>query len=190
MSKTGVKNFLKLFISKKQRKNLRDFQHYIYATLSNNKNLNELGRLYRTDKIDSHCYTQHYMTHLQKIRKNKINLLEIGVGGYDNPNLGGHSLRMWKKYFPHGKIYGLDIYDKSALQERRITLFKGSQIDTDFLAEVIKATGELDIIIDDGSHINEHIIETFKILFPKLKQGGIYIAEDLQTSYWPDMGGG
>ncbi|GHT50160.1 hypothetical protein FACS1894102_5500 [Spirochaetia bacterium] len=189
MIKLAVKNFLKLFLSQKQRKTLRNIQHSINESLLNKNDLSEIGLFYGTDKIGSHYYTQHYMTYLQKIRKKHIRLLEIGVGGYDNPNFGGHSLRMWKKYFSHGQIYGLDIYDKSALQEKRITIFKGSQIDNDFLEDVIKRTGELDIIIDDGSHLNEHIIETFKILFPKLKQGGIYVVEDIQTSYWPDMGG-
>ena len=48
-------------------------------------------------------------------KKKKINLLEIGIGGYKNPRLGGASLRMWKKYFSRGKIFGIDIYDKSEL---------------------------------------------------------------------------
>ena len=48
---------------------------------------------------------------------------------------------------------------------------------------------ELDIIIDDGSHINEHVIRTFQYLFPKLKPGGIYVVEDTQTSYRQDYGG-
>ena len=47
----------------------------------------------------------------------------------------------------------------------------------------------MNIIIDDGSHINEHVIETFRILFPRLKDCGIYIIEDTQTSYWVDFGG-
>lgn len=54
---------------------------------------------------------------------------------------------------------------------------------------VANRIGEIDIIIDDGSHINEHVIETFKFLFPKLKNGGIYVIEDTQTSYWKDLGG-
>ena len=55
--------------------------------------------------------------------------------------------------------------------------------------EVINEIGDLDIIIDDGSHINEHVIKTFNLLFPKLKDGGIYVIEDTQTSYWDDFGG-
>lgn len=79
---------------------------------------------------------------------------------------------MWKKYFPFCDIYAIDIYDKSALQEKRIKIYQGNQTDEIFLMQVTIETGPLDIIIDDGSHINEHIIETFKMLFPALKDGG------------------
>jgi len=151
--------------------------------------LNKLGKIYATDKVSGHNYGPHYMTHLKKFRFKKINLLEIGVGGYSDPNSGGQSLRMWKKFFPFGKIFSLDIYDKSSLQEKRIKIFKGSQIDVSFLKEVCEKIGEMNIIIDDGSHINEHVIETFRILFPRLKDGGLYIIEDTQTSYWEDFGG-
>jgi len=58
-----------------------------------------------------------------------------------------------------------------------------------FLKEVTTQTGLLDIIIDDGSHLNEHVVPTFKLLFPCLKKGGIYVVEDTHTSYWPSHGG-
>lgn len=151
--------------------------------------LQVLGQIFGTDKVGGHLYTTHYTTHLKRFRYKRIKLLEIGVGGYDNPHAGGRSLRMWKSYFPFGKIFSLDIYDKSALEESRIRIFKGSQVDKEFLYKITDEIGQLDIIIDDGSHINEHVIETFKLLFPKVKDGGIYIIEDMQTSYWEDFGG-
>ncbi len=152
-------------------------------------NLQRLGKIYRSDKSVGHSYTKHYQKHLRRFKFKKIKLLEIGVGGYSNPDLGANSLRMWKKYFPFGRIYSFDIYDKTTLQEDRIKIFKGSQVDLVFLEKVIKEIGELDIVIDDGSHINEHVIKTFEFLFPKLKDGGVYIIEDTQTSYWKDFGG-
>ena len=96
---------------------------------------------------------------------------------------------MWKKYFPLAKIYAIDIYDKSTLEENRIKIFKGSQTDEKFLEGVIEQTGYLDIVIDDGSHVNADVIKTFKLLFPALKDGGIYVIEDTQTSYWESYGG-
>jgi demethylmacrocin O-methyltransferase len=96
---------------------------------------------------------------------------------------------MWKAYFPFARIFGLDIYDKSTHQENRIKIFKGSQADNNFLKEVADYIGDIDVIVDDGSHINEHVIETFNVLFSRLKDGGIYIIEDTQTSYWESYGG-
>jgi hypothetical protein len=151
--------------------------------------LNKLGALYGTDKVGIHFYTQHYMHHFKPYRLKRVKLLEIGVGGYEFPTSGGESLRMWKRFFPFGKIFSIDIYDKSQLQESRIRIYQGSQIDEAFLDEVVNDIGELDIIIDDGSHINDHVIKTFTFLFPKLKDGGIYVIEDTQTSYWKDYGG-
>lgn len=183
-----IKKKIKNKLSKKSKRLIRNFINDFKA-LGNGKNLNKLGKIYKTDKIGGHFYTQHYQLHFEKFKYKKINLLEIGVGGYKNPFSGGNSLRMWKKYFPYGNIFSIDIYDKSPIQERKIKIFKGSQVDDFFLNSVLKETGELDLIIDDGSHINEHVIQTFKLLFPKLKKGGIYVIEDTQTSYWKSYGG-
>ncbi|MBU6153290.1 MAG: hypothetical protein KGP28_03205 [Bdellovibrionales bacterium] len=151
--------------------------------------LTDLAIKHKTDKWGLHFYTQHYERHFQHLRNQKVKILEIGVGGYQDPKAGGESLRMWKDFFQEGLIYGIDIHDKSTHEEDRIKIFRGSQIDSNFLGSVLAEIGEPDLIIDDGSHINEHIIETFKILFPKLKQDGIYAVEDLQTSYWNSYGG-
>jgi hypothetical protein len=152
--------------------------------------LTALATLHGTDKWGSHWYAQHYQRHFQPLRRKPINLLEIGVGGYDDPQAGGESLRMWKQFFPRAQIYGIDIHDKSPHEEDRITIFQGSQCDGDFLRQVVQRIGRVDIIIDDGSHINEHVIASFEALFPLLADDGIYAIEDIQTSYWPgDYGG-
>ena len=96
---------------------------------------------------------------------------------------------MWRSYFPNSYIYGIDIHDKSCHDEKRIRTFIGSQVDESFLRSVVDTIGEIDIIIDDGSHRSEHVIKTFEILFPALNQNGIYAIEDLQTSYWERDGG-
>lgn len=152
-------------------------------------NLTKLARIFKTDKYGNHKYTPHYQKHFSAFRKKKVNLLEIGVGGYDNPISGGNSLRMWKSFFKRGKIFSIDIYDKIKLEESRIKIFKGSQVDNIFLGNLLKEVGNLSIIIDDGSHINEHVIKTFQFLFPQMKPGGVYVIEDIQTSYWPEYGG-
>ena len=157
--------------------------------MSAGSNLDKLARLNGTDKSGVHAYTQHYQTHFGPIRKQRLNLLEIGIGGYDNPRGGGGSLRTWKSFFPRGMIFGIDIHDKSYHDEKRIRTFTGSQVDETFLRGVVREIGDLDIVVDDGSHINEHVIQTFRLLFPMLKPGGFYVVEDTQTSYWREYGG-
>lgn len=151
--------------------------------------LTALATLYGSDKWNGHWYAQHYQHHFAPLRHKPINLLEIGVGGYADSQAGGESLRMWKRFFPYGQIYSIDIHDKSPLQEARIAIFQGSQADPDFLRGVARRMGRLDIVVDDGSHINEHVGITFETLFPLLAEGGIYAIEDTQTSYWPSHGG-
>ena len=50
--------------------------------------------------------------------------------------------------------------------------------------------GGVDIVLDDGSHQTKHQIESFKFLFPRMSKGGIYMVEDLHTSFWRGYGGG
>jgi hypothetical protein len=148
-----------------------------------------LARICKTDKWGVHRYALHYQVHFERLRRRPLNILEIGVGGYENPQRGGDSLRMWKAFFPRGRIFGIDKYDKSIHDEPRIRTFRGSQDDPRFLEEVARTIGRLDVVIDDGSHVNSHVVTTFNVLFPRLAADGIYVIEDLQTAYWPDYGG-
>lgn len=180
-----MRKFLAKKLKYKQKKKLRDF-YADFRAIPHGSDLSKLGEIYKTDKFDPHNYLRHYQIHFERFRNRRIVFLEIGVGGYSNPLLGGESLRMWKRYFPNAKIYSLDIYDKSFHEEGRVKIFRGSQVDHAFLDKVLNEIGSPDIIVDDGSHINEHIIGSFEYLFPHLKKDGIYAIEDLQTSYWDD----
>jgi hypothetical protein len=184
----GNKEKIKRILGRNLFMKLKNF-YLGLLTIPFGNNLNRLALIYKTDKWGKHNYTIHYSTHFRKYKFKRIILFEIGAGGYHYPDIGGNSLRMWKRYFPFGRIYSLDIYDKSQFEESRIKIFKGSQTDEVLLDNILRSIGEPDIIIDDGSHINEHVIKTFEILFPRLKTGGIYVIEDAGTSYWPDYGG-
>jgi hypothetical protein len=65
----------------------------------------------------------------------------------------------------------------------------GSQTDEPFLRALIRSIGRPDVIIDDGSHVNQHVLTTFNVLFPLLAADGIYVIEDTQSSYWEPFGG-
>jgi hypothetical protein len=162
----------------------RDLRSYFVRS-----DLTRLARLHKTDKWGAHRYTTHYQAMFEARRRRRMVVLEIGIGGYKDPHAGGASLRMWKHFFPRSLIAGIDLHEKILPSDRRIKIFRGSQVDEPFLRRVIDELGGVDIVIDDGSHRNEHVIETFRILFPLLRDGGIYAVEDTQTSYWPSMGG-
>src|SRR4030042_7005272 len=191
-----IRKYLKTSLNETQLNKIRKFQglrfrglqHFVYRIFIGS-NLKALAMVYGSDKWGSHWYAQHYETHFAPIRQKQLNILEIGIGGYKDPEWGGRSLRMWRTYFPKSRIYGIDIYDKSLHDERPIKTFRGSQTDEHFLGEVFKRIERVDIIIDDGSHQNEHILFAFKFFFPRLSANGIYVIEDTQTSYWREYGG-
>ena len=58
------------------------------------------------------------------------------------------------------------------------------------LQRISARAGEFDIIIDDGSHKSSDIVRAFFQYFPRLADGGLFIAEDLHCSYWRDYDGG
>lgn len=166
----------------------RGLQHLATRALFGG-NLEKLAYWYGTDKGLPHDYLGVYTTWLRPLRKRRVRLLEIGIGGYDEPMDGGNSVRLWRTYFPRGRIFAIDLYDKRPHDERRIKTFRGSQDDPEFLNRVADEIGHIDVIIDDGSHINSHVITTFETLFPRLAPGGLYFVEDTQTSYCDASGG-
>lgn len=105
-------------------------------------------------------------------------IVEIGVRK-------GNSLRVWKEYFLNSRIIGLDIDPSCAsAAEDRIDIYTGSQIDDGTLQTIINDTPNgLDIVIDDGSHLAEHLVYTFDKLFPHVNSGGWYVMEDLANSH-------
>ena len=130
-------------------------------------------------------YFDIYESHFSKYRGKEVHILEIGVSQ-------GGSLQMWKNYFgPKAKIYGLDINPKCKdLEEENIKIFIGSQSDRKFLQKLKEELPKLDILIDDGGHSMRQQIVSFEELFDHIKTDGLYLCEDLQTSYWLEYGGG
>lgn len=165
-------------------------QVVLAACASDAPNLSDLSVKYGSDKWGFlHWFTEHYMRHIGHLTQDPVKLLEIGVGGYTDPTSGGASLRMWQRYFRRGRIYGLDVYDKSQIRGPRLRTIQGDQNDPEFLRELGERIGPLDVIVDDGSHVNEHVLTSFDALFPYLRNGGLYVIEDLDTTYWPGFGG-
>jgi tetratricopeptide (TPR) repeat protein len=151
--------------------------------------LSALAVAHGTDKFGSHFYTPHYNRYFEVLRQRPVTLLEAGIGGYDDPGAGGESLAMWRDYFPHGRIVGIDIVAKRLDLGPRVTTRQGSMSDPAFIAALGAEFGPFDIIIDDGSHISRDTIRFLDIAFPLLVDGGYFAIEDTQTSYWAAFGG-
>ncbi len=151
--------------------------------------LTKLAIRYGTDKWGPHFYTPIYHELFGRLRDTPVRLLEIGVGGYAFRKVGGASLAMWADYFQWGKIIGVDVAEKQLNPGPRVTVLQGSQADGAFLAKIAAEHGPFDIVIDDGSHVPEHVTLSFNVLFPAVADGGFYVIEDVQTAFWPQYGG-
>ena len=130
-------------------------------------------------------YFPIYERHLERYVNRPITLIEIGCGK-------GGSLQLWKQYFgPYARIVGLDITPECRdFEETQIHIRTGDQSNERFLASVIDEFGPVNIVLDDGSHMMNHIYTSFRCLFPRMASDGVYIVEDLHTAYWAEFGGG
>jgi len=110
---------------------------------------------------------------------------EIGVAR-------GGSVQMWSRYFgPYARVVGIDIDPACAeFCEPGIDIRIGNQSDLKFLESIIDEFGAPDVVLDDGSHLMRDVVTTFEFLYPYLPKNGVYMVEDMHTSYWPDFGGG
>ncbi len=130
-------------------------------------------------------YFEIYHRHFEPYRGKKVTIVEFGVAS-------GGSLDMWRDYFGgKAKLYGIDIDPECKRYETKDTkIFIGDQADRKFLRKIRKEIGPIDILIEDGGHAMNQQIATFEEMYPAIKDGGVFLIEDLHTSYWKEYGGG
>ncbi len=130
-------------------------------------------------------YFEIYDRHFARYRGTDVHLVEIGV-------FQGGSLQMWRHYFgPQARIFGVDINPAcKQFEAENIRIFTGDQADRPFLRSLARDIPRIDILIDDGGHTMRQQINTFEELFPRVEANGIYLCEDIHTSYWRPYGGG
>jgi hypothetical protein len=130
-------------------------------------------------------YFDIYDRFLARFRGTDVHFLEIGV-------LHGGSLRMWKSYFgKKAKIFGADINPAcERFAEEQVQIFIGDQEDRAFLGRLAAELPRIDVLLDDGGHTMRQQINTFEALYPRLSPDGVYLCEDIHTSYLKNYGGG
>jgi len=165
---------------------------------SNSVNLTELLKASGSDKFKSHHYELFYEKWFHPYRHvPNLRMLEIGANE-------GHSLMAWAQYFSDPSlILGLAYtnnedkkYNLTLNLRKAVNAFKHPSVAIKYGDQSEKRTlnklcrrGPFNIIIDDGSHVPRHVIFSFVHLWQCLALGGLYVIEDLETSYWSKAGG-
>lgn len=130
-------------------------------------------------------YFEIYDKHFKRFRGKEVTILEIGVSH-------GGSLNMWKNYFGSKvKIYGVDTNPRCKhFEDEQTTIYTGSQSDIPFLKKLKREIPKVDILLDDGGHYMDQQIITFEHLFDHVKDDGVYMCEDIHSSYMKKFNGG
>ena len=137
---------------------------------------NEIGHfgedIGHNDKGGTHSYVDVYESLLAPFRQ-RCDIMEIGLAM-------GKSMELWGKYFgPDCTITGMDlslVFDIAPF-DSRFRFIAGDATSTAVLQNLGEA--RFDIIIDDGSHMQADQEAAFRLLSPRVKEGGLYIIEDI-----------
>ena len=118
-------------------------------------------------------YSEIYEKYFLGLRKNKNNLLEIGVAN-------GHSSASFYNYFHNSIIYCLDSKPKSKFfyRGKRLNYFQTNIFDNNKLKKFLNKNLTFDIIIDDSQHDQHAALVNLKNFLPFLNVGGYYVIED------------
>lgn len=144
------------------------------------KTLSEIcsSKKFNTDKNTLHSYIDHVYSELfSEIQTSAKNILEIGIDK-------GGSIFLWKEYFLNANISAMDIEDKRGIfkDNERLKIIKGDAYNKKFIDSVPE--NNFDLIIDDGPHTLESMIQFLNGYQSKLNENGIMIIEDVQQIYW------
>ena len=132
-----------------------------------------------------HNYTYFYNNLFMKYRNEKISIFEMGVGVPSCMGSWAGSLKGWEEYFPHSEIFSADI-DKDYLYNKdRIKSFYVDQENEESIKNLWEQINDknFDLMIDDGPHTYLSNFLFFIKSIQKLKNGGIYIIEDVNLDF-------
>ena len=154
------------------KKNLNYLFEYFNSD-KGNKFINQYTRFSKKNNklIKGHKYAFYYEMFIKKIKKKKLNILELG-------SFKGNATASFFFYFKNSFIYSVDLYpDLFIYKSKRIKNFK---VDNSSEKELLSLSKKkYDLIIEDAGHyLKDQIISLFT-LFPKLKKKGIYVVEEL-----------
>ncbi|MCH9663054.1 MAG: class I SAM-dependent methyltransferase [Gammaproteobacteria bacterium] len=129
-------------------------------------------------------YFQVYDRLFSRFVGKEIIFVEVGV-------LGGGSLQMWRDFLGEkARIIGVEFHPGAKeLEKEGFEIHIGDQADPKFWADFFAKIGKVDIVLDDGGHTFEQQIITADSVLPHIKDDGMLVTEDVQTSYMRLFGG-
>ena len=125
-------------------------------------------------RIDAHGYSKIYEKYFEKIRGDKLNVLELG-------SFYGNAAGAFFYYFKNSKIFSGDVFpDLFRYKSLRLKNFYiNTSSEKSINDTLVKANDYFNVIIEDASHtLPDQIISLF-LLFKKLKPNGIFVCEEL-----------
>lgn len=119
------------------------------------------------------------------------NILEIGIWGHG-------SVVLWNEIFKPNKYVAIDIKKptsssnfvdylaKNNLSSKIKTFWEFDQGDKLRIKSLCDSefSDGLDLVLDDGSHLYGYTLACFEAVFPRLREGGLYIIEDWAWEHW------
>jgi hypothetical protein len=131
------------------------------------------------------AYFEAYHNHWQRYRGKQVVFMEIGVQS-------GGKIPLLRDYFGPGLTYvGVDINQSTKKFESAdwIHIEIGSSEDPKFLEELKKKYPKVDLFLDDGGHTMNQQRVAMKEMFQHVAHDGVYMIEDLSTSWSEKFGG-
>ena len=140
----------------------------------------------RTDKNTGHSYLELYQSLLVSKKTSATNILEIGI-------YNGGSIKLWYDFFTNATIYALDIMQLDNVwnelkDNNRIKLH--TSIDAYNLENfnaIFSKEIKFDMVLDDGPHSLESMMQFIRLYSTLLKDDGILIIEDVQDWAWIEL---
>jgi hypothetical protein len=125
-------------------------------------------------KIVGHDYAKFYEEIFNKLKKKKINILEIG-------SFYGNAAAAIFFYLENAKIFSADIFpDLFSYKSNRIkNFYVDSSNEISIQKNIINLEKNFQIIIEDASHSYKDQIISLFMLFPLINSGGFFITEEL-----------
>jgi len=148
-----------------------------------------------TDKVTTHTYQTMYGIFLPGLSKQRVKLLEIGLG-CGMPYGAGASIPLWKGLLPRADVWIAE-FNVACVHKFRnegktpgVQFLTGDQENPEDVERWVRESGgKFDVIIDDGGHKNSHILNSFQGLWGSLNPGGLYFIEDMQVGRQPEYFG-